>query len=266
MIMKNIDLVEKEKNESPGREVIVRVENLTARLEGNTILKDINLEVHRGERLFIVGRSGSGKTVLMKHMIGLFRPAEGKVTIKGMDVHGADERELAEIRRSFGVLFQSGGLLGSMTLEENTALPLTDRFDIPEDLREELVRMKLAMVDLAGYEHLLPAELSGGMKKRAGLARAMVLDPEILFFDEPSSGLDPVTSAELDRTIVGINEGMGTTMVIVSHELSSILAIGQRIIMLDGDEKAIIAEGEPRYLLENSADRRVVAFLSRSAD
>lgn len=253
---------------SPGnyedREVVISVEGLTARLEGTTILEKVDLQVRRGEILFIVGRSGSGKTVLMKHIIGLFRPFEGRVLINGNDIHGADDRILAETRSSIGVLFQSGGLLGSMTLAENTALPLDDHVDVPRRLRDEVVRMKLGMVNLAGYEELLPSELSGGMKKRAGLARAMVLDPEILFFDEPSAGLDPVTSAELDRTIADINQGMGTTMVIVSHELPSILAIGQRIIMLDGDEKGIIAEGDPRELLKHSSDRRVVSFLSRS--
>ncbi|MCK9229976.1 MAG: ATP-binding cassette domain-containing protein [Syntrophales bacterium] len=245
------------------REEVVSVEGLTARLEGTTILKDVSFKVYRGEVLVIMGRSGSGKTVLMKHMIGLFTPVEGRVLINGIDIHAADEATRVRIRQRFGVLFQSGGLLGSMTLSENIFLPLAEHADMPARLKEMLVRMKLGMVRLDGYDDLLPAELSGGMKKRAGLARAMVRDPEILFFDEPSAGLDPVTSAELDRTIVSINEGMGTTMIVVSHELQSILNIAHRVIMLDGEEKGVIAEGDPRELMHSSRDLRVTNFLNR---
>ncbi|MDD5474992.1 MAG: ATP-binding cassette domain-containing protein [Syntrophales bacterium] len=248
-------------NES--RDVVISVEGITARLEGNTILENVSFKVFRGEILVIMGRSGSGKSVLMKHIIGLFSPVEGRVLINGIDVHKADESERANIRRSFGVLFQSGGLLGSMTLSENTALPLEEHNDVPDGLREMLVRMKLRLVRLDGHENLLPSELSGGMRKRAGLARAMVLDPEILFFDEPSAGLDPVTSAELDSTIININEGMGTTMIVVSHELQSIMGIAHRVIMLDGEEKGIIAEGDPRELMHRSSDARVLNFLNR---
>lgn len=245
------------------REAVVTVEGMTARLEGTTILKNVNFQVYRGEILVIMGRSGSGKSVLMKHMIGLFTPVEGRVLINGIDVHAADETVRTHIRKSIGVLFQSGGLLGSMTLSENMSLPLAGHADLPEKLREMLVRMKLGMVRLDGYDDLLPAELSGGMKKRAGLARAMIGDPDMLFFDEPSAGLDPVTSAELDRMIVSINEGMGTTMIVVSHELQSILSIAHRVIMLDGEEKGIIAEGDPRELIHRSRDPRVTNFLNR---
>lgn len=245
------------------REAVVSVEGMTARLEGTTILKNLSFKVYRGEILVIMGRSGSGKSVLMKHMIGLFTPVEGRVLINGIDVHAADESVRAQIRKRFGVLFQSGGLLGSMTLSENISLPLAAHDDVPAGLRDMLVRMKLGMVRLDGYDDLLPAELSGGMKKRAGLARAMIRDPEMLFFDEPSAGLDPVTSAELDRTIVSINEGMGTTMIVVSHELQSILSIAHRVIMLDGEEKGIIAEGDPRELIQRSRDQRVTNFLNR---
>ncbi|OPL16566.1 MAG: polyamine ABC transporter ATP-binding protein [delta proteobacterium MLS_D] len=245
------------------REVVISVEGMTARLEGNTILEGITFKVFRGEILFIVGRSGSGKTVLMKHMIGLFRPAEGRVLINGVDVHGAGESDWAAVRRRIGVLFQAGGLLGSMTLGDNMALPLEKRSNLSDSLKKSIIRMKLGMVGLADTEHLLPAELSGGMKKRAGLARAMVMDPEILFFDEPSAGLDPVTSVGLDDTIAGINQGMDTTMVIVSHELPSIFKIGHRMIMLDGQQKGIIADGDPHFLQGESRDERVVNFLNR---
>lgn len=245
------------------REAVVTVEGMTARLDGTTILKNVNFQVYRGEILVIMGRSGSGKSVLMKHMIGLFTPVEGRVLINGIDVHAADETVRTRLRKSIGVLFQSGGLLGSMTLSENMSLPLAGHADVPDRFRDMLVRMKLGMVRLDGYDDLLPAELSGGMKKRAGLARAMMGDPEMLFFDEPSAGLDPVTSAELDRMIVSINEGMGTTMIVVSHELQSILSIAHRVIMLDGEEKGIIAEGDPRELIHRSRDPRVIHFLNR---
>jgi phospholipid/cholesterol/gamma-HCH transport system ATP-binding protein len=167
------------------------------------------------------------------------------------------------VKRDFGVLFQSGALFGSMTLAENISLPLQEYTDLPPDEIEDIVRMKLDMVALSGYGNHLPSEISGGMKKRAGLARAMAMDPTILFFDEPSAGLDPITSAELDELIKAINAGMGTTMVIVTHELDSIYSISHRIIMLDKVEKKIIAEGDPRELRDTSTDPRVVNFFKR---
>jgi phospholipid/cholesterol/gamma-HCH transport system ATP-binding protein len=228
------------------------------------VLQDVGFEVFKGEIFLIVGGSGCGKSTLLKNMIGLYKPRKGRVLVEGTDIHAGDEASLDAVRHRMGVLFQSGALLGSMTLAENVALPLSGQGHLSPALVQMIVKMKLGMVNLAGYENHLPAALSGGMKKRAGLARAMVLDPTILFFDEPSSGLDPVTAAELDVTIKGINEGMGTTMVIVSHDLSSILNIAHRVIMLDKGAKGIIAQGDPLKLKESSDDPRVMHFFNRS--
>jgi len=249
--------------ERSDRKPIVVVENLTARFGSNTIFQDVSFEVCEGEIFVILGGSGCGKSTLMKHMIGLYETESGKVMIHGVDITKADEGQLKKIRLGIGVAFQSGGLFGSMTLAENVALPLQEYTGLSREAIDLVVKMKLGMVNLAGYENHLPEELSGGMKKRAGLARAMALDPTVLFFDEPSAGLDPVTSAELDSLIKSIRAGIGTTMVIVTHELQSIFNIADRIIMLDKAAKGIIAEGDPRWLKDNSTDPRVKAFFNR---
>jgi len=246
------------------RKSIIVVENLTARFGEDTIFQNVSFEVYEGEIFGILGGSGCGKSTLMKHMIGLYETASGKVAVHGVDMTKADERQLKKIRLGIGVAFQSGGLFGSMTLAENVALPLQEYTDLSPEAIDLVVKMKLGMVDLAGYENHLPEELSGGMKKRASLARAMALDPTVLFFDEPSAGLDPITSAELDSLIKSIRAGIGTTMVIVTHELQSILNIADRIIMLDKAAKGVIAEGDPRWLKDNSTDPRVKAFFNRS--
>jgi len=198
-------------------------------------------------------------------MLGLHELASGRVLINGIDTMRADDDELARLRRQMGMLFQSSALFGSMTLWENVALPLTEFTSLPADMIDMIVKMKLGMVGLEGYENHLPSELSGGMQKRAGIARAIALDPTVLFFDEPSAGLDPVTAAELDVLIKKINRGIGTTLVIVTHELQSIMSIAQRIIMLDKSEKGIIAEGNPWELKEHSEDPRVRNFFNRRA-
>jgi phospholipid/cholesterol/gamma-HCH transport system ATP-binding protein len=241
----------------------IQVEHLVARYEERTILEDVSFEVRRGERFVIVGGSGCGKTTLLRHIIGLQRPAAGRVLIDGDDVGRADEDQLRRIQRKFGVLFQAGALFGSLTLGENVALPLEEYTTLPKHIIELLVRIKLSMVSLAGFEEFMISELSGGMKKRAALARAIALDPSILFFDEPSAGLDPITSAELDELIVQLNRSLGTTIVVVSHELSSIFTIADRVIMLDGEAKGIVAEGDPRELRERHPDPRVHAFFNR---
>ena len=249
--------------EESNRKTIIAVENLTARFGSNTIFQDVSFEVYEGEIFVILGGSGCGKSTLMKHMIGLYESSSGKVIIHGVDITKADERLLRKIRLDVGVAFQSGGLFGSMTLAENVALPLQEYTDLSRETIDLVVKMKLGMVNLAGYENHLPEELSGGMKKRAGLARAMALDPTVLFFDEPSAGLDPITSAELDSLIKSIRAGIRTTMVIVTHELQSIFTIADRVIMLDKGAKGIIAEGDPRWLKDNSTDPRVKAFFNR---
>ena len=247
------------KDKSP----VITVEHLTARFGNNTIFENVSFEVYKGEIFVILGGSGCGKSTLMKHMIGLYETESGKVVINGLDITKADEKELREVRLDIGVAFQSGSLFGSMTLGENVALPLQEYTDLSPKAINLIVKMKLGMVELAGYENHLPEELSGGMKKRGGLARAMAMDPTVLFFDEPSAGLDPITSAELDSLIKSINAGMGTTMVIVTHELQSILNIADRIIMLDKEAKGIIAEGDPKWLKEQATDPRVRNFFNR---
>jgi phospholipid/cholesterol/gamma-HCH transport system ATP-binding protein len=241
---------------------IIQVENLTARYGDRTIFQNVNFAVSKGEILVVLGGSGCGKSTLLRHLIGLNQPYTGRVLIGGIDVNTDDERQLKQLRRRIGVSFQSGALFGSMTVGENIALPLTEYTDLSADAIDKIVRTKLAMVNLAGFENHLPSELSGGMMKRAGVARAMALDPLVLFFDEPSAGLDPITGVELDIMIKRLNAGMGTTMVVVTHELQSIFNISDRIIMLDKTAQGIIAEGDPRKL-KDSEDPRVHHFFNR---
>jgi phospholipid/cholesterol/gamma-HCH transport system ATP-binding protein len=249
-------------SEKSGAPVIV-VDQLTARFGDNTIFDRVSFEVKRGEILVILGGSGCGKSTLLKHMIGLYHPATGQVLINGVNINTDDDRILRQVRMDLGVLFQSGALFGSMTLGENVTLPIQEYTDLDLATIELIVRMKLGLVGLTGYENHLPSEISGGMQKRAALARAMALDPTVLFFDEPSAGLDPITSVELDNLIKSINAGMGTTMVIVTHELESIFNIAHRVIMLDKAARGIIAEGDPRELKDHSTDLRVINFFNR---
>lgn len=250
----------------PEKEAIIQVRNMTARYGDQTIFNDISFDVRRGEIFVILGGSGCGKSTLLKHLVGLYRPAAGKILIDGDDITTAEGRDLQKIQRKFGILFQSGALFGSMTIAQNVALPLEEYTTLSPEAMDLLVRMKLSMVYLSGYENHLPSEISGGMKKRAGLARAMALDPQILFFDEPSAGLDPITSADLDSLILQLNKSLGTTIVVVTHELASIYSIAQRVIMLDKDAKKIIAEGDPRYLREHSPIPKVRNFFNRQGE
>jgi phospholipid/cholesterol/gamma-HCH transport system ATP-binding protein len=219
--------------------------------------------VNAGEIFVIMGGSGCGKSTLLKHVIGIEEPAEGKIWLNGVDTSLLDDVQLRDLHMGIGMLFQSSALFGSMTIGENIALPLSEFTTLsPPDILS-VVKMKLGMVELSGYDNHFPAELSGGMKKRAAIARAMALEPAMLFLDEPSAGLDPVTSAELDLLIKNLNEGTGTTMVIVTHELETIFNIAHRVIMLDRNTKGIIAEGDPRMLRTQSQDRRVTDFFNR---
>lgn len=250
------------RSKSPEDPAIV-VEALTSRFGETTILDHVDLKVFRGEILCIVGGSGCGKSTLLKQMIGLASPDAGRILVDGEDIAAVSAERLNQIRRGIGVLFQSDALFGSMTLGENVALPLSAFPGVSAESATRIVRVKLGMVNLAGYENHYPAELSGGMRKRGGLARAMALDPQILFFDEPSAGLDPVNSAELETLIRGINASLGTTMVIVSHQVDLVLRVAHRILMLDRDARGIIAAGSPEELREGSTDPRVRNFLFR---
>jgi len=250
--------------ENSTQEPIIRVRDLVAGYGDTTILERVSFDIRRGEVFGIVGGSGCGKTTLMKQLIGLLRPSSGRIVIDGNDLLEADEDQLRVIQRKIGVAFQSGALFASLTLGENIALLLEEYTTLPKEVIELVVRIKLNMVSLDGCENFEIAALSGGMKKRAGLARAMALDPKILFFDEPSAGLDPVTSVELDELILQINRSLGTTIIAVTHELPSIFKIADRVIMLDGEERNIIAEGSPHDLV-NDSDPRVHAFFNRES-
>jgi len=246
------------------RPPVITVEGLAAGYGDQIVLENINFDVRQSEIFIILGGSGCGKSTLLKYMIGLYRTSMGRVVIDGVDIMSVDDDALKKVRKGLGVLFQSGALIGSMTLAENVSLPLLEFKRLSPAFIQLMIKMKLGMVNLSGYEHHYPSELSGGMKKRAGLARAMVMDPTILFFDEPSAGLDPVTSAEIYDMIKSINENLGTTMVIVTHDLDLIFSIAHRVIMLDKEKKGIIAEGDPRELRKYSKDQRVLNFFNRT--
>jgi phospholipid/cholesterol/gamma-HCH transport system ATP-binding protein len=219
--------------------------------------------VKQGEIFCILGGSGCGKSTLLKHLIGLYEPLAGSILIQGRDIVNAEGTDRREIMRGFGIAYQSGALFGSMTVAENVALPLEEYTTLPPAEIAAAVEQKLQLVDLAGFGNYMPSELSGGMKKRAAVARAMALDPKLLFFDEPSAGLDPITSAELDRLILELRDKFGTTVIVVTHELDSIFTIADRVIMLDKSRKAIVAEGVPADLREHSDNDFVRSFLSR---
>ena len=242
----------------------IDVQHLQAGYDGDVVLNDVTFTVSRGEIFFIIGGSGCGKSTLLRHMVGLHSPMAGTVSFFGEPFTHADVASRRGMLKTFGMLFQGGALWSSLSLRENVSLPLEEYTTLSRREINEIASLKLAQVGLSGFEDYFPSEISGGMTKRAGLARALALDPAIVFFDEPSAGLDPVTSRKLDELILQIRDTFGTTIVVVSHELASIFDIADRVIMLDRGEKGIIAEGVPRDLALNSRDPRVGEFLRRS--
>lgn len=238
---------------------LITVKDLTMGWADLTLLEDASFDIERGEIFAILGGSGCGKSTLLRHLTGLEPPLRGTISIDGI---GAPNLEVG--RPAYGVMFQSGALFGSMTVGQNIALALTEWTDLPREAIDAVVRAKLRLVGLQGFENHPPAEISGGMKKRAAIARAMALEPSLLFLDEPSAGLDPVSAVELDELILTLNKGLGLTVVLVTHELQSIFKIARRCILLDKKTKSILAQGDPRELRDGSDVPEVHCFFNRT--
>ena len=245
---------------------VIEVKHLTCGYGETVVLQDVSFVVRAREVLFVIGGSGCGKSTLLRCLIGLLKPFHGDIAYFGQSFTAADAGQRRDILKTFGVLYQNNALWSSMTLAENISLPLEEHTSLSRTDRAEIVALKLTEVGLAGMEELYPSELSGGMQKRAALARALALDPAIVFFDEPSEGLDPIISREMDQLILQVRKIFGTTMIIVSHQLSSIFRLADRVIMLNHETKGIIAEGAPAVLAATSTDLRVRDFLNQSND
>src|SRR5512135_142605 len=252
-----------EKEEMENGEPHIIVEDLTMAYGDFLIQRDLTFTINKGDIFIVMGGSGCGKSTLLRHLVGLQSPAKGRVLYGEVSFWDAEPEEQKRIMRSFGILYQSGALWSSLTLGENIALPLQQYTDLKPGEIAEIISLKLSLVGLTGFGDYYPSEISGGMKKRAGLARAMALDPDILFFDEPSAGLDPVSSRLLDDLILELRESLGTTIVVVTHELASIFAIGNNSVYLDVDERTMSASGDPKKLRDNSPNPRVHKFLTR---
>ena len=241
----------------------IEVENLLMAYDGRVIQHDLTFTVNRGDTFIVMGGSGCGKSTLLRHLTGMQVPASGTIRREGIDFFETDDDTRNAIRRRSGIMYQGGGLWSSLTLAENVAFPLREFTDLSSRDIQELASLKLALVGLAGCEQLLPSELSGGMLKRASLARAMALDPDVLFCDEPSAGLDPISARRLDELIIELRNSLKTTIVVVTHDLQSIFAIGTNAIFLDEETKTIRASGSPADILANSNDEKIIQFLTR---
>jgi phospholipid/cholesterol/gamma-HCH transport system ATP-binding protein len=248
------------------REAHVTVKDLTMAYGDFVIQRNLNFTVQHGDIFLIMGGSGCGKSTIMRALVGLKEPAKGQVLYDGENFWEAEPGGRDSTMRRFGVMFQSGALWSSMTLAENVALSLEEYTDLSPGQIREVVSLKLSLVGLAGFEDFYPSEISGGMQKRAGVARAMALDPDILFFDEPSAGLDPISSRRLDDMILELRDSLGSTMVVVTHELASIFAIGDNSVFLDPETRTMIASGDPKKLLADSRDPKVHQFLTRGEE
>ncbi len=241
----------------------IRIDDLTMAFGSFVVQRDLTFDIEPGQIFIIMGDSGCGKSTLLRHMIGLIHPANGDIFYDGESFWTGDEDHRLEMSRRFGVTFQGGALWSSMTLAENVALPLQEYTDLTQPEIDEIVALKLALVGLKGFEEYLPSEISGGMNKRAGLARAMALDADILFFDEPSAGLDPLSSRLLDDLILSLRDSLNTTVIVVTHELASIFAIADNAVFLDAARKTMVALGDPKELIDNCDDEKVRTFLRR---
>ena len=241
-------------------EPMIEVEGLAIGYEDVTLMRDLSFRIERGDVFVILGGSGCGKSTLLRTLIGLQEPLAGRILLRGEELRG-----LVDGPPRFGTMFQSGALFGSLTLLENVAVPLRAWTRLPEDAIHAVAAARLRLVGLGGFDHHMPAEISGGMRKRAGIARALAMDPDLLFLDEPSAGLDPVSAVELDELLLTLSKDLGVTTVLVTHELESIFKIGRRCIMLEREARTIIAEGDPRTLRDESTDPRVSGFFNRRA-
>ena len=239
------------------------VQDLTMAYGSFVVQRDLTFTINRGDIFIIMGGSGCGKSTLMRHMVGLKAPAKGQVLYEGVSFWDTDPSDREQFMRKIGISYQSGALWSSMTLAENIALPLQEFTDLSREQIHEIVSLKLSLVGLAGFDDYYPSEISGGMQKRMGLARAIALDPEIVFFDEPSAGLDPISARLLDDLILELSESLGTTVIIVTHDLASIFAIGNNSVFLDPETKTMIAVGDPRKLRDESKNPTIHKFLTR---